>query len=296
MKYLILAAMLAVSAAAQLANTVPTLPAGITTSDWRTFSGTVMDTTYSLPTGGTTWTPANSAAFTTALASAVPGDVIVLTAGTVYSGNFTFPTKSNPLNKWIYIISSAMASLPTPGNRVSSANAANMPKIVTPNATIPFTVASGANYLRMAGIEMYSNSNYNPKGGTLCPKAGSPWPSNCFIYYEIYLMDADHMVFDRMYIHGDDASQDIAHAIGFTGTTGGAGCTNGAVIDSDIESIHSGTETQALLAYGSDGPFKFNNNYLSASTEDVMFGGASCGLPDCPHHPADIEFRKKSLV
>ncbi len=35
-----------------------------------------------------------------------------------------------------------------------------MPKIVTPGATGPFTVAYGANYWRLAGLELTAASNY----------------------------------------------------------------------------------------------------------------------------------------
>src|SRR6266550_3605382 len=87
---------------------------------------TSVDTTYSLP-GGTLWTPSDSAAFQTALDNSVLGDVIQLTAGTVYPGPFTLPNKSSG-SGWIYIISSALGSLPAPGTRVG-ASSANMPTI-----------------------------------------------------------------------------------------------------------------------------------------------------------------------
>lgn len=53
----------------------------------------LVDTTYALPTGGTTHTPANSAAFAAALTAAALGDVIVLAAGTTYTGPFVLPDK-----------------------------------------------------------------------------------------------------------------------------------------------------------------------------------------------------------
>src|SRR5215469_977147 len=92
----------------QLANTTPALPTGITTSDnFRTFQGTVMDTTFPVQTGGTTWRPGNGnpttctlgvspatcwgGALEQALISAQPGDTIILQAGAIYT-----PTVGKP--------------------------------------------------------------------------------------------------------------------------------------------------------------------------------------------------------
>src|SRR5262249_42442361 len=58
-------------------------------------------TTWNPPTGGTTWSAHTSAQLTSALASAAPGDIIVLDAGVIYTGNFVVPAKSNAINKWI---------------------------------------------------------------------------------------------------------------------------------------------------------------------------------------------------
>ena len=88
-----------------------------------------LDTSWKLPNGGTTWAAHDVTQFRTALTSSAPGDVIVLDAGVTYSGSFTLPAKSNPNNKWIYIISSQLANLPA-GTRVSPANAIYMPKLV----------------------------------------------------------------------------------------------------------------------------------------------------------------------
>jgi len=80
-----------------------------------------IDTTYNLPTGGMTWTVGETspgvgdvAAFRNALTNSIPGDVIILKAGAIYTGNFTAPVKTNPNNRWIYIQSSNYSSLPAP--------------------------------------------------------------------------------------------------------------------------------------------------------------------------------------
>ena len=143
-----------------------------------------IDITYQLPTGGTTWAAHTSAQLSSALTGSQPGDMIVLDAGVTYSGNFTLPAKSNPNHKWIYITSSHYASLPAPGARVAPADAANMPKIQTPNATTTFSLsvsAPAANYWRLVGLEITAASNYPTGCGTTtnCMSYGLiqvPWP------------------------------------------------------------------------------------------------------------------------
>ena len=118
-----------------------------------------IDTTWNPPVGGTTWAAHTAAQFTQALNSSQPGDIIVLDAGATYTGNFAVPAKFNPNNQWIYVISSALANLPV-GQRVSPANVANMPRIITPNVSADLLLNSGANHWRFAGINMTSNSSY----------------------------------------------------------------------------------------------------------------------------------------
>ena len=242
---------------------------------------TYIDTTFAPPTG-VTWTAHNAASFQSALNSANPGDTIVLDAGVAYQGNFTLPAKSNSNNKWIYIVGSALSSLPAPGIQVNPVtDAAKMPKIVTPNATASLTLSPGANHYRLVGLEVYTASNYG------CNPNSSP-PVNCYSYELVYGASAishplvDSVTVDRCYIHGSP-TQDVTRGILANGS-------NFAIIDSYISDIHQGTnDSQAIEAYYSPGPIKIVDNYLSATTEEVMFGGAG-GLSN-PWVPSDIEIR-----
>src|ERR1019366_6587152 len=110
-----------------------------------------IDTTWNEPKTGTAWRAHTAAELSNALAKSVPGDIIVLDSGVTYSGTFQLPAKANPNNKWIYIVSSAIASLPS-GRRVSPSNSSSMPKIVTPNVAPAFQVHGGANHWRL--VEM----------------------------------------------------------------------------------------------------------------------------------------------
>jgi len=242
-----------------------------------------VDTTWRLPVGGTTWAAHTSAQLSSALKASAPGDRIVLDAGTVYTGNFILPAKSNPSKQWIYIMSSKLSSLPQPGHRVAPSDAVNMPKIVTPNASQALLFSAGANHWRFSGIEVYSASTYRPS-------------STYLNYYGYSMIDTaapgspqllqDSITFDRCYIHGD-ATHDVQRAVG-------GNASNYALLDNYISEIHmAGTDSQAFAAWSSPGPFKLVNNYLAAAGENVMFGGA--GGYNNPYVPSDIELRNNYL-
>ena len=241
-----------------------------------------IDTTYNSPTGGQIWRAHTSTDFKNALNSAYPGDEIILDAGVTYQGNFTFPVKSNPSNKWIYVVSSALSRLPAPGTRVNPAtDAAQMPKIVSTSVTAPLTFAIAANHWRLVGLEVYGASTYG------CNPLSVP-PANCFGYALIGDKSAignappDSITIDRCYIHGQP-NIDQQRAVGVN-------ASNLAVIDSYISEIHlAGTDSQAIAEWFSPGPIKIVNNFLSASSEDVLFGGAG-GISN-PFVAADIEIR-----
>jgi hypothetical protein len=237
-----------------------------------------IDTTWNPPIGGTTWAAHTAAQLTSAIAHSSPGDVIVLDAGVTYTGNFTLSAKSNPINKWIYIMSSALAKMPA-GTRVSPSQVANMPKIVTPNGSQAFAVVGGTNHWRLAGLEITSASTQGC--GT-----------KCFTYFLIgastglVTPEPDSITVDRCYLHGSSAI-DVREAVQ-------ANASNYAVIDSYIDEIHQvGAEAQGIIGYTTPGPIKIVNNYIAAATENIMFGGA--GGWNNPYIPSDIEIRNNYL-
>jgi sugar lactone lactonase YvrE len=244
-----------------------------------------IDTTWNPPIQGGTWTVNSSSTFQLALNMAQPGDTIVLNNSSVYSGNFTLPAKTNPNNQWIYIESSALANLPPPGTRVSPTDEPNMAKIVTPNGSPALNPLPGANHYRLVGLEVTTASNQG------CIPHNVP-PVNCYTYFLFGQPDGglghptqlpDSITFDRVYMHGSP-TQDVREGIQ-------GNVTNLAVIDSYISDIHQGwADSQAIAVYFTPGPIKVVNNFLSASTEDMMFGGS--GGYSNPYVPSDIEIRR----
>ena len=242
---------------------------------------TYINTTWNQPVGGTTWAAHTSAQLTSALNVSQPGDTILLDAGVTYTGGFQLPSKSNPNGKWIYVMSTGLGKLPA-GKRVSPSDAANMPKVVTPNTAPVFQVNGGANHWRFAGIEMTTSSKYVP-----APKI-SP---NGYTYFLVGSQShpvplPDSITIDRCYIHGSP-TQDTVTAVQGT-------ASNYAVVDSYISDIHApGQDTQAFGAYDTPGPIKIVNNYLEAAGENVMFGGS--GQNNNRGVPSDIEIRNNYL-
>jgi hypothetical protein len=63
-----------------------------------------------------------------------------------------------------------------------------------------------------------------------------------------------------------------------------------AVIDSYISNFHdANTDSQAIIAWGGDGPFKIVNNYLEGASENLNFGGVTPVIVGLV--PSDIEVR-----
>lgn len=240
-------------------------------ADFPTLPQTFIPTAFELPVGGQRIAVSTSSGFQAALNSANPGDIIELQAGTTFTGPFTLPNKTSGTG-WIYVMSSAYTSLPTPCTRVGPSDAANMPKLVVragSGGTI--NTAANAHHYRFVGIEF------------------TPVADN-FVYNIVYIGNGEksagslpnNLVFDRCYIHGDPT----------VGSRRGI-LMNGAaiaVVDSYISDCkEDGADSQALAAYSTTGPLKIVNNYLEGAGENVIFGGADPSIPDAV--ASDIEIR-----
>lgn len=209
-----------------------------------------------------------------ALNAARPGDVIEISAGARFVGNFTLPYK--PGAGWIMIRSSAHDRLPPPGSRVSPAHADLMPKIVSPNSAPAISTASRAHHYRFIGIEITTTNAIN---------------------YNLVLLESarqtsldrvpSDIVFDRCYIHGTPTG-DIRRGIALNGA-------RLAVIDSHLSDFHErGADSQAIAGWNGPGPFRIINNYLEGAGENVMFGGAAPTIHNLV--PSDIEIRRNHFV
>ena len=227
-----------------------------------------------------------------ALDRASCGDTLELQAGATFTGQFTFPARSCDDNHWIIVRTSASdAALPPEGSRLTPcyAGVASLPgrpalncsstanvlaKLVMPTSAVgPIVFASGANHYRFVGLEI-----------TRTPGTG--------IVYSLASLrksgTINNVIFDRVWLHGS-AQDETKRGVEL------AGASFVSVVDSSLTDFHctasSGACTDAAAIAGGQGnpvgPFKIVNNFLEASGENILFGGAQSATT-----PSDIEIRQ----
>jgi hypothetical protein len=239
----------------------------------------LFDTTYDLPTGGTTHTVNAGGNLQNAINAAALGDVIVLEAGATFTGTYYLPPKEG--TGWIYIISSELDQLPE-GVRVTLADSVHMPKLFPSNINYPAirTEFNGHHY-RLAGIEVVTNASFlNLVQTGYGVPAGQP-------VFNIRMANTlaevpHHITFDRMLIHSTNDGVRLRNGL----------CFNGlymACIDSYIANCKDGADAQAIWTFLGNGPYKIVNNFLEGTGENYLCGAADTALP--LNIPADVEFR-----
>ena len=247
------------------------------------------------PAGGKTRLVQAGQSLEQALSSAACGDVIQLQAGATFSGNFALPEKSCDDSHWIILRTSAPdSSLPPEGTRltpcyagvsslvgrpalhcVSTANVLARIEFDGKGGSGPILFSRGANHYRLIGLEVTRGIS----------------PASV---YNLIQFDgpADHLVFDRMWIHGTAQGETVRGLL--LGPTRYV-----AVVDSYFTDFHcvaktgSCTDSQAITGGLGDypsGPFKIVDNFLEAAGESVIFGGGRATVT-----PADIEIRHNHM-
>ena len=222
------------------------------------------------------------------------GDTLKLQAGATFRGVFRFPKKACDDAHWILVRTSApddalppehtimtpcyagVASLPgRPDFHCSSVH--NVLAKLELDQTIdsgPVVFEDGANHYRFLGLEITRGVPDFHMRNLVQPRKPE--------------FAADHLVFDRLWLHGNPQGE----------TKGGihlSGTTDVGIVDSFFTDFHciaahgSCTDAQAINGGGGDlpgGPYKIVNNFLEASGECLMFGGAGGTTT-----PTDIEIR-----
>jgi len=210
-----------------------------------------------------------------ALNSAHSGDTVTLTAGATYTGHFTLP--ANPGPNPITIQSSALSQLPGSGQRVDKSQSAQMPKLVTPDSAAVLVITAGANYYQFVGIEFTVTRGIYT---TDLIRVG--------LGYETSASQLPHdITFDRDYVHGDVGGAGAHRGIALNGGTT-------TVKNCYFEGFTGNTQdTQALDGWNGPGPYTITNNYLSAGTEIIGFGGAPVAIYG--QHPSNITITNNYL-
>jgi hypothetical protein len=221
-----------------------------------------------------------------AINAASCGSTIKLQSGAEFQGNFLFPNKHCGAAQWI-VVTTDDPTLPPPGTRVTPADAAKMPKIltsVTNVAALDFSSRNGApggSFYRIIGVEV------SLTGAALTTNFDSALISLGNNEASVAVMPHD-IIIDRCYVHGTAASG-LRRGVLMNGV-------NLAVIDSNISEIHQvGFDTQAIAGWNGPGPLKIQNNRLEAAGENILFGGAVGANNNGDTVPSDIEIRNNYL-
>ncbi|HTW32199.1 MAG TPA: hypothetical protein VMD76_10995 [Candidatus Sulfotelmatobacter sp.] len=230
-----------------------------------------------------------------AIDSANCGDTLELEAGAVFKGPILLPKKHCDDARWIVIRTSAADALPPEGTRLTPcyAGVASLPgrpdfhcastknvmakiEFAGAGGSGPIFFDDGANHYRFIGIEITRDAPGVTLVDLIGPKGQVP---------------ADHIIFDRVWAHGT-AHDDTRRGLFMSGTT------YMAVVDSFFSDFHCAAlgncgDSQTISGAAGDlpmGPFKIVNNFLEASGENILFGGAAATST-----PADIEIRHNYL-
>jgi hypothetical protein len=223
------------------------------------------------------------------------GDTLALQAGATFQGVFRLPNKPCDDSHWIVLRTSASdGSLPPEGTRITPcyAGVKSLPgrpdlhcsstKNVMAKLEFdgkgdsgPILLLSGANHYRLIGLEVTRTRPELHMRDLIAPDQLDS--------------TAHHLIFDRLWVHGtaQDETKAGVHL---------SGVTYAAVVDSYFSDFHciagkgSCTDAQAVNGGGGDnpgGPYKIVNNFLEASGENILFGGAPGSTT-----PVDIEIRR----
>lgn len=225
-----------------------------------------------------------------ALNSAGCGDTISLQSGATFTGIFTFPAKNCDDNHWIIVRTSAPdSSLPAEGTRLTPcyAGISSLPgrpafncastqnvlaKLVLSSTNLgPVIFATGASYYRLIGLEI-TRATGTGFASSLWSVANNGTASN--------------LIIDRVWMHGT-AQDETNRGVWLAGTT------SISIVDSFFTDFHcvsvtgDCTDSQAIgggIGSGPMGPYKFTDNFLEASGENILFGGGTATAT-----PTDIQ-------
>jgi hypothetical protein len=214
---------------------------------------------------GASKTVASGGDLQSALNQAVGGDTITLTAGAVFTGNFTMPANSSGND--IVIISSGWDP-DEDWTRVSPSSVSSMATIRSSNASPAITFSSGSNHIRIVGLEVkFQNTIYGQD--LIVIGSGSETNENS---------QPNHIVVDRCYIHGGNSGGKRGIALNSAYTI----IENNYISNFFNVNSTAPQDTQAICGWNGPGPFAIVNNYLEAASEILAFGGTTPAINDNP--------------
>jgi len=223
-----------------------------------------------------------------AIDAAQPGDTILLRAGQTFIGNYVLKAKSG--TSYITIRSDAPdSSLPAAGVRLvpstrtgGNTSLSSLARLRGQGggwkSTPVIRTENGAHHYRLQFLEI-DGKNQQGYETLIALGNNTSQTSTSLAPYALTL--------DRMYIHGDPIrGQKRCLALDSKSTD---------ILNSYFEDCkHFASDAQAIAGFNGPGPFRIDNNYLQASTENVLFGGSDPKIQYLV--PSDITLTRNLLT
>ena len=210
-----------------------------------------------------------------AIDRARPGDTIVLTPGATYVGNFVLPDK--PGRQFITIRTAPRDAQPRQDQRVTPAHAPVLARLKSPDNQPAIRTAPGAHHWRLQLLEFAGNRDGLGDIIALGDGSSAQGARNQVPF---------ELIVDRCFIHGEpDTGQKRGIALNSASTV---------ITNSHISNIKAkGQDAQAIAGWNGPGPYVVENNYLEASGENFLLGGADPSIDGMIAE--DVVFRRNHL-
>jgi len=203
------------------------------------------------------------------------GPVTVLVGAGEYSGSITLPARTSDHE---ILITADPSTLPRAGVRIDLSYAGKLPRIVADTRKSALGTAPGAKHFTIRGLEFAPLDRAErdmiwvdgDEDGRMSDPATEP----------------HHITFDQVIIRGDE-KKGLHRGMRLNGA-------HLTVTNSWIDRCFEfGRESQAIASLNGSGPFRIENNYLEASGENYLLGGAPLHLKVTP---AGLTFRRNHLA
>ncbi len=212
--------------------------------------------------------------------AATCGQDLVLDDGATFTGDLVF-SKQCAAPNWILVegtgCSGGTVAIPTYVTQ-ANVNSASIPPIPAPTLTHYAKLTTGTG---SSTIVTTNGSNvpgkYNYFG---CLEVTSSVSSQNLIMMANGLTETvasqlgDHLMFDRMYVHGLPSSSTVMMTRGFLAVG-----SNISIVNNYLSNLYTTSQdAQGILGGEGPGPYLIGNNFISASTEPILFGGTGATI------------------
>jgi hypothetical protein len=215
-----------------------------------------------------------------AIDAAEPGTTIALTPGATYEGNFVLRAKPGQSGETSVVIRTAAghSGLPAADERITPGHAPLLAKLKSPNRQPVLRTDAGARGWRLELLEIPPTED--GFGDVIMLGTGASSQNS------LDKVPSD-LVLDRIYLYGHPER----------GQKRGVALNSGrtAIINSHISGIRAtGQDSQAIAGWNGPGPYRIENNYLEAASENFLLGGGDPRIEGLVTE--DVVFRRNHLA